>query len=42
MSLNIVNVHVDIMSYDRSISASGYLYFACHDRDRDILVMLDD
>jgi hypothetical protein len=42
MMLNFVNVHVDIMSHDRSINASGYLYYVCHNRDRDILVMLDD
>lgn len=42
MMLNFVNAHVDIMSYDRSIKTPSYLYFVCHDRDRDILVMLID
>jgi hypothetical protein len=42
MTLHFVNVYVDIMPYDRSINAPGYLYFVRHDRDRDILVRLDD
>jgi hypothetical protein len=42
MTLNFVNVHMDIMPHDRSIIASGYLYYVCHCRDWDILVMLDD
>ena len=42
ITLNFVNVHVDMMSYDRSINASGYLYFVRYDRDWGILVMLDE
>jgi hypothetical protein len=42
MTLNSVNVHMHMTSHDRSINASRYLNFVCHDMDRDILVMLDD
>jgi hypothetical protein len=42
MTLDFVNVHVDMVSYDRSINVSVYLYFVCHDRDGGILVMLDE